>query len=72
MVDSLSRFSEFIDPFVLDLPSGTLAFEEEGKVRYTHTLLTQHPLIHTTHTTHTHTTPTTHSDGVHQHSFLDV
>lgn len=51
MVDSLSRFSEFIDPFVLDLPSGTLAFEEEGKVRYTHTLLTQHtPTQHPLHT----------------------
>jgi len=33
MVENLSRFSEFIDPSELKLPAGTLAFEEEGRVR---------------------------------------
>ena len=32
MVDSLSRFSEFIDSSELNLPSSTIAFEEEGRV----------------------------------------
>ena len=32
MVDSLNRFSEFIETSELNLPSSTVAFEEEGKV----------------------------------------
>ncbi len=51
MVDSLARFSEFIDPSVLGLPSGTLAFEEEGKVRH---IFTIHTLTHP-HNSYTHT-----------------
>ena len=63
MVDSLARLSEFIDPSELDLPSSTLAFEEEGKVRHTPSQLSP---------CHTHTHTHTHTDGVLQHSVPDV
>ena len=61
MVDNLARFSEFIDPSMLDLPSSTLAFEEEGKVRRTPSQLS-----------HSHTHTHTHTDGVLQHPVPDV
>ena len=32
MVDSLHRFGEYIETSELNLPSSTIAFEEEGKV----------------------------------------
>ena len=34
MVDSLSRFAEYIETSELNLPSSTIAFEEEGKVSW--------------------------------------
>ncbi len=52
MVDSLTRFSEFIDSSVLGLPPGTLAFEEEGKVRHTPSHFTHRHNIHILTLTH--------------------
>ena len=34
MVDNLSRFAEYIETSELNLPSSTVAFEEEGKVSH--------------------------------------
>ena len=34
MVDSLSRFAEYIETSELNLPSSTVAFEEEGTVSW--------------------------------------